>query len=68
VSNWLVDVIVLLLLQVGELSQQKGQLHYWLIESENDPANDPVVLWLNGGEMLRECVCFLVGLFCLLVC
>lgn len=24
-------------------------LHYWLVESENDPANDPLVLWLNGG-------------------
>jgi len=22
---------------------------YWLIESANDPANDPIVLWLNGG-------------------
>lgn len=34
---------------VGELSEVKGQLHYWLIESENDPVNDPIVLWLNGG-------------------
>ncbi|KAK6055399.1 hypothetical protein COOONC_07098 [Cooperia oncophora] len=25
------------------------KLFYWYIESENDPANDPVVLWLNGG-------------------
>lgn len=33
----------------GTLSGVKGQLHYWLIESTNDPANDPVVLWLNGG-------------------
>eukprot|EP00499_Haloplacidia_sp_CaronLabIsolate_P007885 CAMPEP_0196780386 /NCGR_PEP_ID=MMETSP1104-20130614/7771_1 /TAXON_ID=33652 /ORGANISM="Cafeteria sp., Strain Caron Lab Isolate" /LENGTH=479 /DNA_ID=CAMNT_0042150585 /DNA_START=9 /DNA_END=1448 /DNA_ORIENTATION=+ len=24
-------------------------LHYWFVESENDPKNDPVVLWLNGG-------------------
>jgi len=24
-------------------------LFYWFIESENDPANDPVVLWTNGG-------------------
>eukprot|EP01084_Bolivina_argentea_P106693 190871_1 len=24
-------------------------LHYWFQESQNDPANDPVVLWLNGG-------------------
>lgn len=33
----------------GNLSGQKGQLHYWLIESTNDPVNDPIVLWLNGG-------------------
>jgi carboxypeptidase C (cathepsin A) len=26
-----------------------GYLHYWFIESENDPSTDPVVLWLNGG-------------------
>lgn len=25
------------------------QLHYWLVESENKPHTDPVVLWLNGG-------------------
>jgi serine carboxypeptidase-like clade 1 len=24
-------------------------LHYWAVESEGDPATDPVVLWLNGG-------------------
>jgi serine carboxypeptidase-like clade 1 len=24
-------------------------LHYWFVESENNPATDPVVLWLNGG-------------------
>lgn len=23
--------------------------HYWFVESENDPANDPVVVWYNGG-------------------
>ncbi|KAK6035115.1 serine carboxypeptidase, partial [Cooperia oncophora] len=31
-----------------QVSQTK-QLFYWYIESENDPANDPLVLFLNGG-------------------
>lgn len=34
---------------VGALSKEPGHLHYWFIESENNPASDPVVLWLNGG-------------------
>ncbi|CAK4763027.1 hypothetical protein LEN26_001312 [Aphanomyces euteiches] len=25
------------------------KMFYWLIESENYPTNDPLVLWLNGG-------------------
>jgi len=34
----------------GYLDLDNGHhLHYWLQESQNDPANDPVVLWLNGG-------------------
>ena len=36
-------------LPVGEISKVPGHLHYWFIESENDPSSDPVVLWLNGG-------------------
>merc|ERR1719329_2037348 len=25
------------------------RLHYWLVESEQDPGRDPLALWLNGG-------------------
>jgi serine carboxypeptidase-like clade I len=34
---------------VGSISGVPGHLHYWFIESENNPSSDPVVLWLNGG-------------------
>jgi cathepsin A (carboxypeptidase C) len=31
------------------LPNTKKQIHYWLVESESDPANDPIVFWTNGG-------------------
>ena len=36
-------------LPVGKTSGVKGHIHYWFIESESDPVNDPVVYWTNGG-------------------
>ncbi|XP_067361223.1 lysosomal protective protein [Channa argus] len=34
----------------GYLSVADGKhLHYWFVESQNNPDSDPVVLWLNGG-------------------
>jgi len=37
------------LINVGSQTGSSGKLHYWFIESENKPASDPIVLWLNGG-------------------
>jgi hypothetical protein len=25
-------------------------LHYWLVESMNDPASDPIAFWTNGDD------------------
>ena len=35
----------------GYLSARGGtrHLHYYYVESENDPSNDPLTLWLNGS-------------------
>ena len=27
------------------------KMHYWLVESEGNPAKDPLILWFNGGLM-----------------
>uniref|UniRef100_A0A1I8A947 Carboxypeptidase n=1 Tax=Steinernema glaseri TaxID=37863 RepID=A0A1I8A947_9BILA len=33
-----------------DVGENKGHhLHYWFVESQNDPVNDPVLLWLTGG-------------------
>lgn len=32
-----------------KLTPRSRNLHYWFVESQGNPATDPVVLWLNGG-------------------
>ena len=34
---------------VGYLNITRGAFHYVFFDSQHDPDNDPVVLWLNGG-------------------
>lgn len=48
-SEVYIEVNYLLDIPTGTLTASAGELHYWFIESENAPASDPVVLWLNGG-------------------
>lgn len=36
-------------LKADDKERTKKFLHYWFVESQNDPAKDPVLLWLNGG-------------------
>ena len=36
-------------IEVNDVDEYKYMVHYYLIESENDPIVDPIILWTNGG-------------------
>ena len=36
------------MIEVGSANSGR-YLHYWLVLSSNNPATDPITLWLNGG-------------------
>ncbi|CAI9535785.1 unnamed protein product [Staurois parvus] len=46
----------------GYLNVPGGKyLHYWFVESQQDPSSSPVVLWLNGGPGCSSLGGFLKG-------
>ena len=40
---------ILEIIWLGYLEFNTGRYHYVFFESQRDPDNDPLLLWLNGG-------------------
>ena len=41
------------------LGETKKNIHYWLVESESNPVDDPLVFWTNGGPGCSGLIGFL---------
>lgn len=42
----------------GDVLAAGHNYHYLMVKSENDPANDPVVFWFNGGPGCSSMLAF----------
>ena len=42
-----------------KLENTQKNIHYWLVESESNPATDPLVFWTNGGPGCSGLIGFL---------
>lgn len=43
-------------LSIDGASPGSKKMHYWLVESMNDPENDPISFWTNGGTRFLSTV------------
>jgi len=41
-----------------EVEKDEKWLHYVFAESQGDPANDPLILWTNGGSACSSMIGF----------
>lgn len=41
------------------IDESSKKIHYMFVESEQDPANDPLIVWFNGGPGCSSMLAFM---------